>query len=593
MPLSYNNLDPSAKQIRLLTIFPDENDENPVRASLHTVSLNDACHFEALSYVWGDTSVAVDILVDDCIVGVTPNLHAFLRGLRQPNTERTVWVDYVCINQNDISERNSQVVLMYQIYSTARSVVAWLGDLEPVALELIEWYHANQDAIYIKSIGIDVPEAIGVLLVSAKALCAAQYWHRLWTFQEWHLSRNAVVCMHEKTTFTIGNIFGKIHVEISVARAFVTTMTSGSTSLIANTCETEDLYNIIRHLLKMQQDLDCLLNDIPRDILCLNPDTPRPSGLGDLLLLTVDRHCSNQLDNVYALYGLSPAAREAYPPDYRKTISQVNHETTCFVLGHEANIRIFDDFDFCFKSSNKDDSLPSWVVDFTTTDPAHRAKMQQSFSKRLHLNKAPWKPIQDHAPIVTDTMHTLKLWCQKIGVASPPKMFDSPALDCVGQVQVLAENATRPDDILRATYYYTDCSDVFKLDTFFEIMKISIYEHDEFWEAMRGSLPGLCLSFHKLIGKRFFTMATSAGRSIGFTDCEIEDGDHLVIPCGIAQVFVLRPIPDELLVDGGKVQCFKVIGRAYVEGVSHREETDPDPLCSEIEKTPPTQFCLR
>ncbi|GKZ69567.1 hypothetical protein AnigIFM50267_004779 [Aspergillus niger] len=151
MPLSYDKLDPSASQIRLLTILPDENDENPVRGSLHTVSLNDTCDFDALSYVWGDTSVTVDISVDDCLVGVTPNLHAFLRRLRQPNSERTVWVDYVCINQNDISERNSQVALMCQIYSNARSVVAWLGDLAPEALELIEWYHANRNGFYFES----------------------------------------------------------------------------------------------------------------------------------------------------------------------------------------------------------------------------------------------------------------------------------------------------------------------------------------------------------------------------------------------------------------------------------------------------------
>ncbi|GKZ81956.1 hypothetical protein AnigIFM56816_006486 [Aspergillus niger] len=151
MPLSYDKLDPSANQIRLLTICPDENDENPVRASLHTVSLSDTCDFDALSYVWGATSVSVDISVDDCLVGVTPNLHAFLRRIRQPNTERTVWVDYVCINQNDISERNSQVALMCQIYSNARSVVAWLGDLAPEALELIEWYHANRNGFYFES----------------------------------------------------------------------------------------------------------------------------------------------------------------------------------------------------------------------------------------------------------------------------------------------------------------------------------------------------------------------------------------------------------------------------------------------------------
>ncbi|PYH29085.1 HET domain-containing protein, partial [Aspergillus neoniger CBS 115656] len=411
MPLSYNKLDPSAKQIRLLTIFPDENDENLVRASLHAVSLNNACDFEALSYVWGDTSVTVDISVDDCIIGVTANLHAFLRGLRQPDSERTVWVDYVCINQNDISERNSQVPLMCQIYSTATSVIAWLGDLKPEALELIEWYHANQDGDYYNSIydskGLHVLEAIALFCLSANALCAAQYWRRLWTFQEWHLSRHAVVCMHGKTTFTIGNIFKRLNTDIVVVRLLANWLTSSQgASIIADTYGTEDLYNASRFLFERQQELDSLVIKIPRDILLLNPDTPRLSRLGDLLLLTVDRHCSNQLDNVYALYGLSPAAREIYPPDYRKTISQVNHETTSFVLGHEANIRILKDFDFCFSSSNRNDSLPSWVVDFTATDPEHRAKMQPNldFYKAVAMDEVPWKPIQDHAPIITDNM---------------------------------------------------------------------------------------------------------------------------------------------------------------------------------------------
>ncbi|GLA38603.1 hypothetical protein AnigIFM63309_005905 [Aspergillus niger] len=93
--------------------------------------------------------------------------------------------------------------------------------------------------------------------------------------------------------------------------------------------------------------------------------------------------------------------------------------------------------------------------------------------------------------------------------------------------------------------------------------------------------------------QRYFIMTTSAGDSIGFTDCEIEPFDHLVIPCGIAQVFVLRPIPKELLVDGEEGQFYKVVGRAYIEGISDREEVMPHPLRSEMERTSPTLFCLR
>lgn len=38
-----------------------------------------------------------------------------------------LWIDSICINQNDIPERNAQVALMARIYSSAQSVVIWLG----------------------------------------------------------------------------------------------------------------------------------------------------------------------------------------------------------------------------------------------------------------------------------------------------------------------------------------------------------------------------------------------------------------------------------------------------------------------------------
>ncbi|RDH32986.1 heterokaryon incompatibility protein-domain-containing protein [Aspergillus welwitschiae] len=603
MPLSY--LDPSASQIRLLTIIPDENDENPVCGSLHTVSLNDTCDFDALSYVWGDTSVTVDISVDDCLVGVTPNLHAFLRRLRQPNSERTVWVDYVCINQNDISERNSQVALMYQIYSNARSVVAWLGDLTPEALELIEWYHANRNGFYLERRGLlHIAQATDRMVRLANALCSSPYWHRLWTFQEWHLSRNAPVCMHEKSTFTIGNIFNRLHDEVAVARSRLTPDTISSNGPpIGYPYERCQANGSIMLLLYLQQKLDTLVSNIPQDILHLNPYTPRLSGLGDLLSLTMGRQCSNELDKVYALYGFSPVARETYPPDYRKTTSRVNHETTSFILGHEVNMKIFNDFDFCFNSVNKHESLPSWVLDFTTTDPEHREKMQRSFSKTMNLDKALWKQSKNHGPIIADNMQTLKLWCRKVGVSTGSLVLHSDVSRCLDQVQLIAKAFKKHgkdrfpniyDTTIKAAYYYTGCSEIVHLNVFYEIMKMSLLDKlEEYQEVTKGSFSTLYLSAAQLTGKLWFHMITSAGDSIGLTDCEIKKGDILVIPCGIAQVFILRPIPEELLVDGEEVQYFKVIGRAYVEGISDRGEALPDPLRSEMENTSPTLFCLR
>ncbi len=38
-----------------------------------------------------------------------------------------LWADAVCMNQNDIPENNTQVLLMAKVYSMAAKVLVWLG----------------------------------------------------------------------------------------------------------------------------------------------------------------------------------------------------------------------------------------------------------------------------------------------------------------------------------------------------------------------------------------------------------------------------------------------------------------------------------
>ncbi|RFU25078.1 hypothetical protein B7463_g11261, partial [Scytalidium lignicola] len=58
---------------------------------------------------------------------VTTNLEAALRELRAQNIT-TLWIDALCINQNDLLERALQVMRMGLIYSRAQAVVLWLGE---------------------------------------------------------------------------------------------------------------------------------------------------------------------------------------------------------------------------------------------------------------------------------------------------------------------------------------------------------------------------------------------------------------------------------------------------------------------------------
>jgi hypothetical protein len=61
--------------------------------------------------------------------------------LRSPDTDRALWMDALCINQEDVIERNQQVYLMGSIYSQAREVLVWLGpekDNSDLAMDLFE-----------------------------------------------------------------------------------------------------------------------------------------------------------------------------------------------------------------------------------------------------------------------------------------------------------------------------------------------------------------------------------------------------------------------------------------------------------------------
>ncbi|KAF2464484.1 HET-domain-containing protein [Lindgomyces ingoldianus] len=113
--------------IRLLVLLPGSYDEPKLSCRLLSVPLEEAPSFEALSYVWG---TPVNTAVIDCCRGYLPiraNLETALRQLRHRAETRWLWVDALCINQEDDSERGNQVRMMGLIYFQATRVVIWLG----------------------------------------------------------------------------------------------------------------------------------------------------------------------------------------------------------------------------------------------------------------------------------------------------------------------------------------------------------------------------------------------------------------------------------------------------------------------------------
>lgn len=117
-------------QIRVLELEQGGWDDT-IKCSLVVVDLNSLPKpgFEAISYVWGDKSEdPPQTLVDGHKLNVGVNLHTALRHFRSKTKTRTLWVDAICINQNNVKERNQQVEMMRDIYHQCERVLIWLGE---------------------------------------------------------------------------------------------------------------------------------------------------------------------------------------------------------------------------------------------------------------------------------------------------------------------------------------------------------------------------------------------------------------------------------------------------------------------------------
>ncbi|KAK0624381.1 heterokaryon incompatibility protein-domain-containing protein, partial [Immersiella caudata] len=125
--------------IRVLDLQPSlsESRDDPIRGRLRVVHLTEDPGFVALSYVWGRPSRSPRaVYCNDIPISVTKNCWDALWHLRDPilgrgrarNTDGsiTLWIDSICINQSDKTEKDSQIPLMNDIYSGARSVCVWL-----------------------------------------------------------------------------------------------------------------------------------------------------------------------------------------------------------------------------------------------------------------------------------------------------------------------------------------------------------------------------------------------------------------------------------------------------------------------------------
>ena len=127
----YTKLNLSRREIRLCSLEPGKRDVL-IQCTFYTVALDDNPDYEALSYAWGDPASLAAININGRPMLITTNLHSALQHLRDTDEPRIIWIDAICINQSDTDERSQQVGIMGDIYSQAREVQIYLGEVEGI-----------------------------------------------------------------------------------------------------------------------------------------------------------------------------------------------------------------------------------------------------------------------------------------------------------------------------------------------------------------------------------------------------------------------------------------------------------------------------
>ena len=113
------HLKPLKMETNDLQILPDDEDDM-VRCRMRTYSLGDHPSYTALSYEWGPRSPTKTIRVNDQAFDVRINLWHWLVEWRKQHWYRykRLYIDAICVNQGNVAERNHQVRLFKDIYSS-------------------------------------------------------------------------------------------------------------------------------------------------------------------------------------------------------------------------------------------------------------------------------------------------------------------------------------------------------------------------------------------------------------------------------------------------------------------------------------------
>ncbi|KAI0397008.1 HET-domain-containing protein [Xylariaceae sp. FL0594] len=375
----------SAGEIRLLVLRRHPFYPTVVRADLIHRYINSAPEYEAVSYRWGAAEFTEEVLVNGCRFPVTRSALDLLLARRSPWKDRTIWIDQICINQEDLREKNEQVQLMRDIYHRASRVVAYLGGnwryrlAGPLIYELFGLtYQTNTDNIGAGSFGAESKSARWLAMAE---MFSSEYFNRAWVTQEIAVSRRAE--LYVGRTYIPWRIFSHVLLwcHVPKRRSLLALYDKEGRRLWLSGRSFENIEVMTRLYLESQDALAARSRAQKKgaksDISSINQNGSSyvpVLGFEKILYLTFRFSATDARDKVFALVGMARREEDNEEaltrPDYNLPVKEVyrNAAKAIFSLPPEresVHMLAWAGIGFVVRDGRPPPPLPSWVPDFS------------------------------------------------------------------------------------------------------------------------------------------------------------------------------------------------------------------------------------
>jgi hypothetical protein len=389
--------------IRLIKLLPADVNA-PLRCHVFTAPPTSLPKYKAISYVWGEQTKSASLAVRTTSLNfseffITPSLEVAMKEFRQELEPVVLWIDQICINQDDLAERNAQVLLMHHIYSQAEEVLIWLGLPAHGSDELVDTLQLLGEQVrnwgiedYIplkrhpelaKIIACENPKDPKTMefrrlckhygstldLLALKAWSERAWFSRTWTIQEFCLGRRAIFACGKK----------RIDMDLVwLARLLLQPFTAYDlTQPLPSPKEMDEIRERMRQKRDLDNDPGSALYPMRRKWQNIRNETVKSPTLYQVLQTIYVQHehvargATNAKDRIYGLLAL-PCDTQALgiQPDYLDSTSVGTvYINTAAAIIQSGDIDLLGLSQFPKENQN----LPSWTPDWC-------AKIKPSFS---------------------------------------------------------------------------------------------------------------------------------------------------------------------------------------------------------------------